>query len=180
MRRLITCGLAALTLRLSAVGAFATQLYRWVDAQGVVHYSDQPQPGAEKIQVQNAQTYKAPPPPKQSASAVAKPEDGGGTYQCQIVSPTPEQSFFNPETVAIQVAVIPAVVGSDQIVVTVDGTPLQVSASGQVHVASPERGAHTINMVVRGADGKTACNPASLTFNVERPSLLSPQSQGHH
>jgi hypothetical protein len=167
MRRLITCGLAALTLCLSAVGAFATQLYRWVDAQGVVHYSDQPQPGAEKIQVQNAQTYKAPPPPKQSASAVAKPEDGGGTYQCQIVSPTPEQSFFNPETVAIQVAVIPAVVGSDQIVVTVD-------------VASPERGAHTINMVVRGADGKTACNPASLTFNVERPSLLSPQSQGHH
>ena len=28
-------------------------VYRWVDAQGVVHYSDQPQPGGESETLRN-------------------------------------------------------------------------------------------------------------------------------
>ena len=36
-----------------------TTTYRWVDAQGVVHYSDTPQPGAETLQIQPAQTFSA-------------------------------------------------------------------------------------------------------------------------
>jgi len=32
-------------------------VYRWVDAQGVVHYSDHPRPGAQRLQIQPAQTF---------------------------------------------------------------------------------------------------------------------------
>ena len=35
-------------------------VYKWVDENGVVHYSDQPHPNAQKMQVQEAQTYTAP------------------------------------------------------------------------------------------------------------------------
>lgn len=34
---------------LMAAGASSANLYRWVDEQGVVHYSDQPRPGAEAV-----------------------------------------------------------------------------------------------------------------------------------
>jgi hypothetical protein len=179
MRRLFTCGLAALAFALGAVSASAATLYRWVDAQGVVHYSDTPQPGAEKVQVQDAQTYKVPAARTLESQSTA-PSQGSAAYQCQIVSPAPEQSFFDPEAVSIAVTVTPAPSGGDRLVVTVDGSPIQLSPNGEAQVPSPERGAHTITLVVRGADGKTACSADPVTFNVQRPSLLSPQSPAHH
>lgn len=32
-------------------------VYRWVDSQGVVHYSDRPQPSAERLRIPPAQTF---------------------------------------------------------------------------------------------------------------------------
>jgi hypothetical protein len=184
MRRLILCGLVALTVSLGAGSARATTLYKWVDAQGVVHYSDTPQPGAQKIQVQSAQTYSAPKPARTTPTTPASSSKAGdssapGVYQCQLVSPTPEQAFVDPDAVSIAVAVTPALTGSDRLVVTMDGTSVPVSPSGQAQVPSPERGTHTISASVQGADGSTACS-ASVTFNVARSSLLSPQSPAHH
>ena len=40
--------------------ALAATVYKWVDEDGVIHYSDQPHPNAEKVQVQDAQTYSRP------------------------------------------------------------------------------------------------------------------------
>ncbi|HWW20624.1 MAG TPA: DUF4124 domain-containing protein [Steroidobacteraceae bacterium] len=189
MRRLITCGLAVLTvLVLSGGGALATTLYRWVDAQGVVHYSDTPQPGAQKVQVQDAQTYKALPAPR-----IATPDSGGSpaddsqgresaarAYQCSITAPMPDQSFFSPESVSISVNVVPSLSRGDKLQVTLDGNALPMSRRGGTEVQAPDRGAHTINATVLSADGKTACTAEPVTFNVERPSLLSPQSPAHH
>src|SRR5262245_55426506 len=47
---------------LLAAGATAATTYKWVDKDGVTHYSDRPAPGAEKIEVQEAQTFQAPRP----------------------------------------------------------------------------------------------------------------------
>jgi hypothetical protein len=181
MRRLILFGCVALISALGAGSADATTLYKWVDAQGVVHYSDTPQPGAQKIQVQSAQTYSAPKPARSTLTPATKSAEATapGSYQCQVVSPTAEQAYFDPDSVAIAVAVTPALTGADRLVVTVDGTPVQVSPSGQALVASPERGAHTISASVQGADGSTTCS-TSVTFNVQRTTLLSPQAPARH
>ena len=37
--------------------ALAATVYKWVDENGVVHYSDQPHANAEKLQVKDAQTF---------------------------------------------------------------------------------------------------------------------------
>ena len=97
MSRWTICGWVALGLLVGAGGAYATTMYRWVDAQGVVHYSDQPQPGAQSIQMQSAQTYRAPAQPKPAANAAA-PASGAQpprfTYRsCAITQPTAEQEF---------------------------------------------------------------------------------------
>jgi hypothetical protein len=39
----------------------STTVYRWVDSQGVVHYSDHPSPSAERLQIPPAQTFHDPP-----------------------------------------------------------------------------------------------------------------------
>jgi Domain of unknown function (DUF4124) len=56
-------------------GSGATTLYRWVDAQGVVHYSDTPQPGAQKLQIAPAQTFQFTQSPggRQGRAAINTP-----------------------------------------------------------------------------------------------------------
>ena len=44
--------LLPLTLSLMSGVAMAATVYKWVDAQGVIHYSDQPHPEAKQIDVQ--------------------------------------------------------------------------------------------------------------------------------
>jgi hypothetical protein len=41
--------LGLLTVFAGSLAVQAAVVYRWVDADGVVHFSDQPVPGAEKI-----------------------------------------------------------------------------------------------------------------------------------
>jgi len=182
MLRSIACGLAALILLTGAGSAATTTLYRWVDAQGVVHYSDTPQPGAQTIEVNSAQGYRAPPAARGSAQSNRTPaEQTAAAYECHITAPSPQQSFFSPETVAISVSVSPALEAGDQILVYVDGNPLPTSSGQDFQVNQPDRGAHTVSATVRTADGRTACTAAPVAFEVQRPSLLSPTSpaRGH-
>ena len=69
-----------LLLALCSVTLAAT-VYRWVDDDGVVHYSDQPHPNAEKMQVHAAQSYKP--------SALDTPAAGGGGGANPAAAPAP-------------------------------------------------------------------------------------------
>jgi len=192
MQRFVSLSLAALAVLAplaplawagSAV-AQTTTTYRWVDAQGVVHYSDTPQPGAQVIQLPSAQTYRAPPLP--AAPAAAAPDEPASPYQsCGIAQPAAEASFFAPDIVPVAVQLSPGLRPGDQLAVTVDGVPLDPIAPApgrlEFQVTAPERGAHTVNAVVRDADGKQVCRSPPVTFYVRQPSLLSPTSpaRGH-
>lgn len=182
---MVTSALAALSVLLLvawASGAVAqtttTTLYRWVDSDGIVHYSDRPQPGAQIIHIQGAQTYSAPALPKTDTSkASERPLEPSPYQSCAIVEPGQESTFANPENVPISVRVSPALRQGDQLEVTVDGAALQPTGGGlQYQLTAPDRGAHTVTAAVRDADGKAVCQAAAVTFSVQRTSLLSPQS----
>ena len=57
MRRLLFTLMISASL-VCAVAAASTTVYKWVDENGVVHYSDQPHPNAQKLQIEGVQTYK--------------------------------------------------------------------------------------------------------------------------
>jgi hypothetical protein len=175
--------LVPLALRAGSAAAQTITTYRWVDAQGVVHYSDTPQPGAQVIQLQSAQTYRAPAAPGATAAAAAAKAEANTPYQsCSVTQPASEASFFAPDAVPVAVQLAPGLRPGDQLAVTVDGSALTPAVPGrlQYQVTSPERGAHTVNVVVQDADGKQVCH-STLTFYVQQPSLLSPTSpaRGH-
>ena len=128
MKRYASLSLAALYLLTWAGGAGAQTVttYRWVDAQGVVHFSDTPQPGAQVIQLPSAQTYRASPPSAAAMKAananVAAANDPASPYQsCGIVQPSAEASFFAPESIPVTVSLDPGLRIGDQLSVTVDG-----------------------------------------------------------
>jgi hypothetical protein len=163
------------------ISAGAT-MYRWVDAQGVVHYSDQPQPGAEKLAVPSAQTYQAPPVPAASANAATSTSEAPVYQSCAITQPPADAALYAPETISVSVQVVPPLRPGDLVSVTLDGAALP-GAPGTLsfEVTQPERGAHTLAATVRDSDGNLLCSAAAISFSVQRPSLLSPQSpaRGH-
>ncbi|HTY50119.1 MAG TPA: DUF4124 domain-containing protein, partial [Steroidobacteraceae bacterium] len=53
----------------ASTAAMASIVYKWVDADGVTHYSDTPVPGAVRTELGTVQTYKAAPVPQNLASS---------------------------------------------------------------------------------------------------------------
>jgi uncharacterized protein DUF4124 len=155
--------------------ATAATVYKWVDENGVTHYSDQPHENAQKVEIKAPQTFSAPKtstprptPPRQPAEKV---------YQsCSLSEPTNDQVFLNTDTVSAGTSVLPAVRPGDTVLVTMDGAPVPgVPASGGQFTISPvDRGEHTIQMTVRDPSGTTVCSSPSVTFHVRQPSLQSP------
>jgi hypothetical protein len=173
---------ALLGLLLASGIANAAQTYRWVDAQGVVHYSDTPQPGAEKVTLPTAQTYTPVPAPAVPAAAppAARPADTAGYQSCAITEPAAEASLYAPDSVHVVVSLEPSLRAGDRLQVVIVGQPLasKSHASTSLEAPQPDRGAHALSAVVRDASGKMVCSSSAVTFYVQRPSLLSPQSPG--
>ncbi len=90
---------------LTAFTVQAAVIYKWVDADGVVHYSDQSSPGAEKIvtAVPSARPrHRQPATPSTPGVPPQRPAQGGLNYvEFSITSPTPDQTFFGDDVVAV-------------------------------------------------------------------------------
>src|ERR1700756_4027834 len=91
--------------------AIAATVYKWVDENGVVHFSDQPHENAEKVQLKAPQTYTAPKTP---AAPVQPPMQGASkpapAYQsCVVSEPVNDQVYMNTSTVTAGVLTQPGV-----------------------------------------------------------------------
>jgi hypothetical protein len=163
--------------------AVAATVYKWVDEKGVVHYSDQPHPNAQKMNVQAAQTYRETPlaapggAPAPAAAAQPAPYQG-----CAIAQPADDQTFTNIEALTVVVRTDPVLRPGDQIFLTLDGQPLNGGAATRnPFTLSPvDRGTHTLQAVVRNSDGGLMCQTPGVTYNVHQPSVLNPANPIHH
>jgi Domain of unknown function (DUF4124) len=157
--------------------AFATTVYKWVDDNGVIHYSDQPHPNAQKLQVQGVQTYSSnaasvrAPAESESGSTPPNPYKG-----CAIAQPLDQQNLPNAQSVFIRVAADPLPRGGDRIYILMDGQGLnggQPTGLG-FNVTPIERGSHTLSAQIRSPDGTILCQTPTVTFYVQQPNLFSP------
>ncbi len=166
---------------LAALAAQAAVVYRWVDADGVVHYSDQAVPGAEKIiTAGRASLNGSPAATPANSNPSLQPRGGiaaqGRSAPISLVSPQPEQNFFNDEP--INVALSQTALSPDQTVTWhLNGRELsdQPPSAAQFVLPNPGRGTFAIAATI--ADQKTGevQSTPSVTFYVHEPSLLSPQ-----
>jgi hypothetical protein len=160
--------------------ASAATVYKWVDEHGVTHYSDQPQPGATKVQVEGVQTYATGAQAPQSASAAPAPPSEAQSppaSDCAIDSPEAEQMFMNAYTVSGHVRIVPGLEPGERATVVLDGRPAaNTDASGSFTLAQIERGSHTLSAQVQTASGQVRCRAPSVTFHVQQPSVQNPNN----
>jgi hypothetical protein len=160
----------------SAVALSAT-VYKWVDENGVTHYSDQPHEKAEKVQVAAPQTYKAPPVPVRATASEGSQSQQLNAYQsCEITSPTNNEVFPNAFSVNAAVQVSPTPHDGDQLLLLLDGNPVPnfPSTGGSLTIAQIDRGSHNMQAVVQDPKGRTLCQSSNVSFTVLQPSVLNP------
>ena len=157
-----------------------TTVYKWVDPQGVVHYSDQPHPNAQKLEVRGAQTFSAPPvqPSSSSTSAPTTTQASGPAYDsCTIAQPTDQQSLMNVYEATAVVQTSPGLRPGDDIRLFIDGK--QIAGSGNSFTFPVVRGQHSVQAVVEDSTGQIVCETSGVTFFVHQPSVQNPHNPVH-
>jgi hypothetical protein len=155
-------------------------VYKWVDAHGVVHYSDQPRPGAKKLQIAGAQTFSAPPAPVVLSSSAA-PQSAAtsrGYRSCTIAQPRDQQMLMNVYKATAVVSTDPPLRPGNRIRLFYDGR--QLPGGGSSFTFPVNRGQHTVSAVVVDRFGQILCETSTVTFYVHQPSVLNPYSPLFH
>lgn len=148
-------------------------MYRWVDKDKTVHYSDRPQPGADSVPVQSIQTYSAPKaPPVTVRNAASSPPPPAAS--CVITAPTADQVFPNAQSVTVSYTGPKG--GKAELLL--NGASRQSQPAGTAFTISPvPRGTYSATVAITSDTGAALCRTPSVTFHVTQPSVLSPVRQ---
>lgn len=166
---------------LTAFTVQAAVIYKWVDADGVVHYSDQSSPGAEKITTASSSAPAAAATARNATGPIAPQQRaalGGLNYsEFSITSPAPEQTFFGDDVVAVHLDLNPALRPNQSITWHLNGKQLDFPPNA-VSFALPrlDRGTYALAATITDQQTSDSQTSNSVTFFVRQPSTLSPQS----
>lgn len=179
-----------LPLLASCLLAFASQaqdskvqMWMWKDANGVVHYSDVPGPGAVRvdINVSKGQPGAAPATPGAGASSSPAPPAQAATYaSLAIVQPANEASYFDADAVVdVQIAMDPALAQGDSLFLYLDGK--RVGNSGDAlgySLPNVERGTHSLTAVIFDSQGNEKIRSKPVIFYMKQHANAAPAAVG--
>ena len=161
-----------------ALTAGAAEIWRWTDANGVVHYSDNPVPGAVRMSISAPRPSGSGPvgePPPEVTPR--EPRQQPFAYvRCEVASPARDETFHRVQAVNIALDVEPALQSGHRIEVQVNGVRLADWPANAISYTIPEvfRGSHTVQVRVLDMDGAVLCTGQPLTFHLRQQSVLAP------
>lgn len=164
--------LAALLMAL--VGISHAQIFKWTDSQGVVHFSDNPHSGAQKVVVPKAQSFS--PPVSQTPVTNEEPKKksvpGDAKYtKITIMQPQNEATIRNNQGyVVVAVELEPALVDGDMLQMLFDGAPMgEPQPNTLFQLNGIYRGKHTLAVQVLNAAGEVLLTSDPITIFMHRP-----------
>ena len=163
-----------------AAGTVLAQAYKWVDEDGVVHYSDTPVEGAEQIVLPSDGRRPQRPaysPPVQSSQV---PDELGveapeifAYDSIEVVAPAPEEKLWNIEGVLnVALRVSPALRSEDQVRVYFDGEEQLVSGTN-FQIQEVWRGVHNIQAEIVDSTGRLMARSLPNRFYVQQNSIAN-------
>ncbi len=164
---------------LLAGGAANAAVYRWVDPEGLVHYTDRPVPGAEEIKTGPLATYPGQRPGATSRSSGREQGPRPEFYPAfSIISPANDATIRdNTGAVAIQLDLSGDLLEDHAIALVIDGErqPETVRTS-TFTISNLDRGTHTLQAMVVDGEGNEVASTAATTIHMQRAAIPPPPS----
>jgi hypothetical protein len=163
---------------LSATAASGAPAWTWVDANGTVHFSDKPVPGARQVELAGAQApgFGRPPPVGISRTPTPNVAAGAPYQRLEVVSPAEQETLWNiGGTLTVQVSILPSLAPGHRYDLAYDGRRLNLNTTSSV-VTLPDvfRGQHTLQIVVIDGAGEELTRSMNRTFHVQQTSVQNP------
>lgn len=166
--------LAASLLSLCVVAS--AEVYRWVDEQGNVVFSDQAGPGAEPVKLPEITTYEALPYDPEILASPPEGADGGAPprYQVAFLQPTQNETLRdNQGNVPVALQLEPRLRKNDRIVLQLDQGARTVEVDEPAYTFTGiDRGSHTLQAWVVNAQGERVGDIAQTAFHLHQASRL--------
>ena len=165
-----------LLLGLLAASAALSQAYRWVDEDSIVHYSDRPEPGAERIVLpeyraaRQERTYQRPATTNRSSQTkqASSPAVPFRYESVEIMSPGAEETLWNIESVlSVSVTVTPALKAGHQVRAYFNGNSEIVSGTS-FQIEEVYRGVHNLQVEIIDENGKLMIRSRANRFYVQQ------------
>jgi hypothetical protein len=157
----------------------SAEIYKQVDSQGNVTYTDEPsdQSPAEAVKIKPVTTVTLPKPEavREPEKLRQKVETEGAMYSdLRFIAPENEQAFHSGNgDVSFQVGSAQGLRNGHKYEVTLDGQPVGQSTSGTVSVRNIDRGTHQAGVNIIDTSGVTIKSGESISFTIHRPSVLN-------
>jgi hypothetical protein len=164
------------------VTSFATaeEAYVWTDEDGVVHYSDRPVPGAQRIELAEPNTGRSPAPSSNTTADATNDgesdtvEDSSAPFRYEsfeVAAPGAEETLWNIEGVlSVSLALNPPLQPGHQVRVYFDGEP-QIVTSTSFQLQEVWRGVHNLQAEVLDETGNMLIRSRTNRFYVQQTSI---------
>lgn len=168
--------LLAIPLILLALPA-AAEIYRYVDENGTVVFTDQrPSDDAQPLDLPALTIMDAPKP------AAKRPDGEGGEEDSEpapvypdltLLAPKREETFQGTgNTVPVRLASRQALRSSDQVVIFIDGQEQGRFSSMSVDLQQVPRGTHQLLAEIHDGEGRVVGDAGPITFHMKQHSRL--------
>lgn len=151
-------------------------VYKWVDPDGTVHFSDSPHEGAEEVHVAPPQTYTPGPLPPVTPSEAA-PVPPPDYTRFELVAPANDATLRdNTGAIPLKFAIEPAlkVAQGHKLVVLVDGVAQPAVKASSTTLKNVDRGTHTLEGQIVDNRGEVLMSSQSITVHLFRQSIFAP------
>ena len=141
----------------------AETVYKTVDEDGNIIFTDKPSQNSEEIKLKELQTIKNPNPPRYTARPRQPIEDQGTLYKTFIITNPADGSGLRSNTgnITISVMLEPALRANHKIVITLDSKEISNGSAKSVSVQNVDRGTHSIGASVIAGSGKKLISTSS-------------------
>ena len=164
-------------LGLLAAGAVVADAYTWTDEDGVVHYSDRPEPGATRIDIAQPNSARALSRPRSAPTTDADSEgaaDDAGPFRYEsfdVSSPGAEETLWNIEGVLnVSLSLTPALQPGHQVRVYLDGNA-QIVSGTSFQLNDVYRGVRNLQAEVLDETGQMMIRTRTNRFYVQQTSV---------
>ncbi|MDX2316558.1 MAG: DUF4124 domain-containing protein [Gammaproteobacteria bacterium] len=175
--------LPMLCLALICASAQAQKVYRVVQPDGTVEFTDSPPSNrpAEEIHVQPLNSMPGIAPTSGASTQTAADKGDKGYSEFRITSPGDNTSFWDTAgNVNVDLLLKPSLQSGDKIDLQLDGRSVGGGRSTAITLAEVDRGTHSLQAMVKNSDGKVVARSNSVTFTIQRGSQMSPQRRPTH
>jgi hypothetical protein len=153
-----------------ALPLYARDVYKWINEEGVVIYSDTYVEGAERIRVTDKKSSQA------SNSSDSDRDGDSGYASLEIVQPENDATVrSNTGSVAVGLNLSPTLGEGHSVKILVDGSELEGEMrSTQFTLNNLNRGTHSLETRIVDAEGNVLISSKLINFHLRKASIDEP------